>query len=295
MEPLNKTDRSQAFRKFLGLYLLILAIPLIAAYFLFSNGSLGSENDKLKKTIEEQKKLLARMDTLGNILKRIDDTDKKMATIPKDDDMARAELMKVSEGYKTGIASTLVELRTDSSKLVFNDNKRISRNLIKDFDVFLTYRGTIELLRKTLADKGIDTQEKERLAAELKAALDKNQMLSLMAGAANKASGGGGGGGGGGADKGEVARLNNELMKANEQLGDCRRSSGAVDLLRDQLKFAGADCEKIRADDETGSKAERKQRYASARRTFEELTRTTRNADIKESANQKISQIDAKQ
>jgi hypothetical protein len=234
------------------------------------------------------------MDTLGNILKRIDDTDKKMANIPKDDDMARAELLKISEGYKTGISSTLVELRTDSSKLVFNDNKRISRNLIKDFDVFLTYRGTIELLRKTLADKGIDTQEKERLAAELKAALDKNQMLSLMAGAANKAPSGGGGGGGGG-DKGEVARLNNELMKANEQLGDCRRSTGAVDLLRDQLKFAGADCEKIRADDETGSKSERKQRYASARRTFEELTRTTRNADIKESANQKISQIDAKQ
>ena len=51
MKPLNHAERTTRLWKFTLLYVLALALPLLASYFLFSDGSIAAENQKLKRDL----------------------------------------------------------------------------------------------------------------------------------------------------------------------------------------------------------------------------------------------------
>ena len=204
MEPLNKTDRQQAIRRFLGVYCLSLTAPLLAAYFLFSSPTqvLKEENTRLKKTLDEQsEKLIKRMDAVTKHLDGIEIADQAYV---KATDIEKGSLKTRIDGLENGVQQELNGIKTDSS--AFEPvNKQISGDAIASYEAVLTYRHSINDLRNILDQKGIDVQQMQQLRSDFeKVAGERDQMrrendlLKIMA--AKQSAGGGGGGGAPAAD-----------------------------------------------------------------------------------------------
>ncbi|UOQ68862.1 hypothetical protein [Hymenobacter volaticus] len=289
MKPLNHTERTTRLWKFTLFYLLALALPLVAAYFLFSDGSIAEENKKLRDELErtrtEQHKLLTQLDTLTGHLQRIELTDRQLRS--ESNDLVVGELNKRSQDYLNAIAVTLSELRRDSTQMQFPTNKRLAHNVLRDFDLFRSNRNTVDFLRQSLDKKGIDVSGKEQLAAEL--AQTKQLLATYQAAAANRPAqvmmGGGGGGSGGsnGSGSGSSARtadLQRRLQESNEQ----------VSLLTDQVSFANADCLRLRASGM--GKEQRKEMLEQARKGFVAILQNPSSEAMKGSVEKMIDSID---
>lgn len=283
MKPLNHAERTTRLWKFLAFYVLALALPLLASYYLFSDGSIADENQKLKRELErtrnEQQKLLVQLDTLTGYLQRIELNDRQLRA--ESNDLVVGELNKRSQDYLNAIAVTLSELRRDSSQMQFLTNKRLAHNVLRDFDLFRSNRNTVDFLRQSLDKKGIDVSGKEQLAAEL--AQTKQLLATYQAAASNRPapvmiSGGGGGGGGGG----RTADLQNRLQESSEQVG----------LLTDQIRFNNADCLRLRASGM--SKEQRKEMLEQARKGFVAILQdpSSTSGNMKESVEKMIDSID---
>jgi len=253
MKPLNHAERTTRLWKFTVFYVLALALPLLASYYLFSDGSIAAENQKLKRELErtrsEQQKLLVQLDTLTGHLQRIELTDRQLRT--ESNDLVVGELNKKSQDYLNAIAVTLSELRRDSTQMQFLTNKRLAHNILRDFDLFRSNRNTVDFLRQSLDKNGIDVSGKEQLAAEL--AQTKQLLATYQAAAANRPAPVVSSGGGGGGRSGDLQRR-------------LEASSGQVGLLTDQLRFANADCLRLRAS--SMSKEQRKEMLEQARKGF---------------------------
>ena len=290
MKPLNHAERTTRLWKFLVFYVLALALPLLASYFLFSDNSIADENQKLKRELErtrdEQQRLLVQLDTLTGHLQRIELTDRQLRI--ESNDLVVGELNKRGQDYLNAIAVTLSELRRDSTKMQFQTNKRLAHNILRDFDLFRSNRNTVDFLRQSLDKKGIDVSGKEQLATEL--AQTKQLLATYQAAAANRPapvmSGGGGGGGGsgisggGGSGGARALDLQRRLQASNEQ----------VALLSDQVNFVNADCLRLRA---TGmSKAQRKEMLEQARKGFVAILQNPSSEDMKASVEKMIDSID---
>lgn len=288
MKPLNHAERTTRLWKFAVFYVLALALPLVASYYLFSDGSIADENQKLKRELErtrdEQHKLLTQLDTLTGYLQRIELTDRQLRT--ESNDLVVGELNKRSQDYLNAIAVTLSELRRDSTKMQFLTNKRLAHNVLRDFDLFRSNRNTVDFLRQSLDKKGIDVSGKEQVAAEL--AQTKQLLATYQAAAANRpapimSSGGGGGGGSGGGGGGGSARaadLQRRLQESNQQ----------VALLSDQVNFVNADCLRLRAS--SMSKEQRKEMLEQARKGFVAILQNPSSEDMKDSVEKMIDSID---
>ncbi|MBO0359112.1 hypothetical protein J0X19_14220 [Hymenobacter sp. BT186] len=283
MKPLNHAERTTRLWKFAVFYVLALALPLLASYYLFSDGSIADENQKLKRELErtrdEQHKLLVQLDTLTGHLQRIELTDRQLRT--ESNDLVVGELNKRSQDYLNAIAVTLSELRRDSTKMQFLTNKRLAHNVLRDFDLFRSNRNTVDFLRQSLNKSGIDVSGKEQLAAEL--AQTKQLLATYQAAAANRPapvmnSGGGGGGGNGGG--GRASDLQRRLIASNEQ----------VALLSDQVNFANADCLRLRASGM--SKEQRKEMLEQSRKGFVAILQNPSSEDMKASVEKMIDSID---
>lgn len=282
MKPLNHAERTTRLWKFLVFYVLALALPLLASYYLFSDGSIASENQRLKQELErtrtEQTRLLTQLDTLTGHLQRIELTDRQLRT--ESNDLVVGELNKRSQDYLNAIAVTLSELRRDSTKMQVETNKRLAHNVLRDFDLFRSNRNTVDFLRQSLDKKGIDVSGKEQIAAEL--AQTKQLLATYQAAAANRPapvmnSGGGGGGGGGGGRSGDLQR---RLEASGDQ----------VALLTDQLRFANADCLRLRAT--SMSKEQRKEMLEQSRKGFVAILQNPSSDDMKDSVEKMIDSID---
>ncbi|TGE07760.1 hypothetical protein [Hymenobacter fodinae] len=284
MKPLNHAERTTRLWKFLAFYVLALALPLLASYFLFSNNSIADENAKLKRELErtrdEQHKLLVQLDTLTGHLQRIELTDRQLRT--ETNDLVVGELNKRSQDYLNAIAVTLNELRGDSAQMQFLTNKRLAHNVLRDFDLFRSNRNTVDFLRQSLDKKGIDVSGKEQLAAEL--AQTKQLLATYQAAAANRPApaiaGSGSSGGGNGSSGARNADLQRRLQESNNQ----------VALLSDQVNFVNADCLRLRASGM--SKEQRKEMLEQARKGFVAILQNPSSEDMKASVEKMIDSID---
>lgn len=282
MKPLNHAERNTRLWKFALFYVLALALPLVASYYLFSDGSIAEENQKLKRELErtrdEQHKLLVQLDTLTSHLQRIELTDRQLRT--ESNDLVVGDLNKRTQDYLNAIAVTLSELRRDSTQMQFLTNKRLAHNILRDFDLFRSNRSTVDFLRQSLDKKGIDVSGKEEMAAEL--AQTKQLLATYQAAASNR-----------------PAPVMNSSNPVGNPVGSARaadlqrrlqESNDQVALLSDQVNFANANCLRLRATNM--SKEQRKEMLEQARQGFVAILQNPSSEDMKATVEKMIDSID---
>ena len=280
MKPLNQPERRTRLWQFSLLYLLALLVPLAASYYLFSNSSIADENTRLKReldrTHEEQQRLVTRFDTLTQHLRRIDAIDLQM--MQESNPNVRSVLLLKNQDYNNAIAARLSELRNDTAQMQIAPHRLLARNVLRDFDFYRSTRNSIDVLRQEVTKSGEGAKGSERLVSELAAAKQeassaKQQVVTLQA-ALSAASARGGGGGGGPAA--------------------IPPTSGAklqIELLRDQVAFAEADCLRQRALDHKLRSKERKQLLESSRTAFIQILQAPATDDLKQSIEQTLAPI----
>lgn len=265
MKPLNQPERRTRLWQFSLLYLLALLIPLGASYYLFSNKSIAEENARLKheldRTHQEQARLITQFDTLTQHLRRIDAVDQRMRV--ETNDLVLGKLATSNQDYLNNIAVSLSELRRDSAQMQIPAHRLLARNVLRDFDLFRSNRSTIDVLRQELAKRGDAAKGSERLATELSQA--KQQIIMLQASLSRPAPAAGGG-----AAPTPVARPN---ASAHLQL----------ELLRDQVAFADADCLRQRALDRKPRSTQRRELLQQARTAFIVILQDPATDDLKQS------------
>lgn len=275
MSPLNQPERRTRIWQFALLYLLALAVPLGASYYLFSNNSLADENARLKqeldRTHQEQKRLVAQFDTLTSQVQRIDLVDQQLRDVQNPVVLGR--LNTQNQDYLNDVATSLSILRSDSGSLQVAAHRQLVRDELRDFDLFRANRSSIDALRQQLAKSGNTTQENAKLAEELAQARQQIVMLQAIGSRQPQIITSGGGGGGGGVQP--------------------PPSSGAkqqIALLQGQLAFAHADCIRQRALDGK-SRKERRKLLQQARTEFIVVLQTPAYADLQTSIMETLASI----
>lgn len=283
MKPLNQAERTTRLWKFTLFYILALALPLLASYYLFSDGTIADENQKLKRELEqtrnEQKRLVVYLDTLTNHLRRIDQTDQLLRD--ETNYMIIGRLNTKNQDNVNSIASVLSAIRSDTTTMKVPTSKMLASSVLRDFELFRSNRNTIDFLRQALNEKGVNVTDCEKLQARLDKA--ESTLAIFQAAAANRpapaASGGGGGGGGGGrsSNSGDLQRrLQASLLE--------------VKVLTDKVAFANADCLRLRASGK--SSAQRKEMLQQARKGFIEILQEPSSQEMKSSAEKMVDAID---
>ncbi|GAA4026451.1 hypothetical protein GCM10022409_08030 [Hymenobacter glaciei] len=282
MKPLNQPERRTRLWQFSLLYLLALLIPLGASYYLFSNNSIADENARLKKeldrTHEEQGRLIAQFDTLTRHLQRIDKVDLQMIAEPNPN--VRSVLLLKNQDYSNAIAARLSELRNDTALMQIPAHRLLARNILRDFDFYRSTRNTVDGLRQEVAKSGEGARGSAMLATELsscklEASAAKQQVVTLQAALA-AASARGGGGGGGGAPAPATPSSSSKLQ---------------IELLRDQVAFAEADCLRQRALDHKAHSKERKQMLEQSRTAFIQILQNPATENLKASIEKTLEPI----
>ena len=281
MKPLNQPERRTRLWQFSLLYLLALLVPLGASYYLFSNSSIADENARLKReldrTHEEQTLLVTRLDTLTKHLQRIDGIDLRM--MAESNPNVRSVLLRKNQDYNNAIAARLSELRNDTAQMQIPAHRLVARNVLRDFDLYRSTRNSIDVLRQEVTKSGEGAKGSEMLVSELASAKQeassaKQQVVTLQA-ALSAASARGGGGGGG----------------APAAIPPTSASKLQIELLRDQVAFAEADCQRQRALDHKARSKERRQLLESSRTAFIQILQAPATDDLKQSIEQTLGPI----
>lgn len=280
MTPLNQPERRTRLWQFLLLYLLALLVPLGASYYLFSNNSLADESRRLKgeldRTHEEQARLVTQFDTLTRHLLRIDAADQQMLANPNA--LVHGKLSVAVNDNLNNIAVVMSQLRLDSTQMKVPAHRLLARNMLRDFDLFRSNRSTIETLRQESGRNGQAAAGSDRLQQQLdqsqqRVVMLETAMAQLRAGAAN-----GGGGGGGNPSPPPPPSAS---AGAKQQ----------IELLRDQVAFAEADCLRQRALDHKGRSKERKQLLEQSRTAFIQILQAPATEDLKASIEKTLEPI----
>lgn len=276
MKPLNQPERRTRLWQFSVLYLLALLVPLGASYYLFSNKSIADENTRLKReldrTHEEQQRLVVQFDTLTRHLLRIDAVDQQMLVNPNE--LVRGKLDVVTKDKLNDIAVSLSQLRNDSAQMQIPAHRRIARDILRDFDLFRSNRSTIDMLRQETEKRGAVAAGSDRLQQQLDQA--KQQIIMLETALRNQAANSGGGGGGA-----SVAAVAPPTAGAKQ----------LIELLRDQVAFAEADCLRQRALDHKNRSKERKQLLEQSRTAFIQILQAPATDDLKASIEKTLEPI----
>jgi hypothetical protein len=274
MKPLNQPERRTRLWQFSVLYLLALLVPLGASYYLFSNKSIADENTRLKReldrTHEEQARLVVQFDTLTRHLLRIDAVDQQMLVNPNE--LVRGKLDVVTKDKLNDIAVSLSQLRLDSTQMQIPAHRQIARNILRDFDLFRSNRSTIDMLRQETEKRGAVAAGSDRLQQQLDQA--KQQIIMLETALRNQAANSGGGGA-------SVAAVAPPTAGAKQ----------LIELLRDQVAFAEADCLRQRALDHKNRSKERKQLLEQSRTAFIQILQAPATDDLKTSIEKTLEPI----
>ena len=275
MKPLNQPERRTRLWQFSVLYLLALLVPLGASYYLFSNKSIADENARLKReldrTHEEQARLVVQFDTLTRHLLRIDAVDQQMLVNPNE--LVRGKLDVVTKDKLNDIAVSLSQLRSDSAQMQIPAHRVIARNILRDFDLFRSNRSTIDMLRQETEKRGVVAAGSDRLQQQLDQA--RQQIIMLETALKNQAANSGGGGG-------SVAAVVTPPTAGAKQL---------IELLRDQVAFAEADCLRQRALDHKNRSKERKQLLEQSRTAFIQILQAPATDDLRASIEKTLEPI----
>ena len=274
MKPLNQPERRTRLWQFSLLYLLALLVPLGASYYLFSNKSIADENARLRReldrTHEEQNRLVVQFDTLTRHLLRIDAVDQQMLVNPNE--LVRGKLDVVTKDKLNDIAVSMSQLRSDSAQMQIPAHRVIARNILRDFDLFRSNRSTIDMLRQETEKRGVVAAGSDRLQQQLDQA--RQQIIMLETALRNQAASGGGGGG--------AAVVVTPPTPGAKQL---------IELLRDQVAFAEADCLRQRALDHKNRSKERKQLLEQSRTAFIHILQAPATDDLKTSIEKTLEPI----
>lgn len=282
MKPLNQPERRTRLWQFSLLYLLALLVPLGASYYLFSNSSIADENARLKleldRTHEEQQRLVMRFDTLTQHLRRIDAIDLRM--MAESNPNVRSVLLLKNQDYGNAIAARLSELRNDTAQMQIPAHRLVTRNVLRDFDFYRSTRNTIDVLRQEVTKSGEGVRGSDRLAAELASAKQdassaKQQVVTLQAALAAASARGGGGSG----------------SSVPPAIAPSNSSKLQLELLRDQVAFAEADCLRQRALDRKPRSKERKKLLEQSRTAFIQILQDPATNDLKQSIEQTLGPV----
>jgi hypothetical protein len=300
MKPINSSERSNAILKFSLFYFLTVVIALMAfSFFLYvPDNALKAENISLKNFMNEQKKLVMVIDSMGNQLKGLETVDASLSSLG--DEFDQAQSMRSINEYEDHIQSIVYQTKRDSSSLVFPSNRIMAIGIINSLDAFLTYRNTIGLLRQTIKEKGINMEQIEELNNKLKETESQLETYKIIA--ASKPDAGGGSGKSG----------NKELEKLQLQLKDCETqlklaqtsNTGAapvditpyeakISVLEAKVAMAKGYCDESKAESRITNCNQRKALYQSALVVFKEYQNSNVES-IKKEASQKITEITAK-
>jgi hypothetical protein len=274
MKPLNQPERRTRLWQFSVLYLLALLVPLGASYYLFSNKSIADENARLKReldrTHEEQARLVVQFDTLTRHLLRIDAVDQQMLVNPNE--LVRGKLDVVTKDKLNDIAVSLSQLRSDSAQMQIPAHRVIARNILRDFDLFRSNRSTIDMLRQETEKRGAVAAGSDRLQQQLDQA--RQQIIMLETALKNQSATSGGGN--------VAAAVVTPPTAGAKQL---------IELLRDQVDFAEADCLRQRALDHKNRSRERKQLLEQSRTAFIHILQAPATDDLKTSIEKTLEPI----
>jgi hypothetical protein len=303
MKPLNSSERTNAIWKFSLFYAVTVVFAVLGFVFLLyvPDSALMAENTSLNQSVNEQKKLVVLIDSMGRQLKGLETLDASYNQLTNEFDQAQG-LRRMSE-YEDHIQTIVYETKRDSSALIFPSNKKMAFGIINSLDAFLTYRNTIGLLRQTIKEKGINMEQIEALNNKLK---DTEQQLEtykiLLASKPADASGGGGGK----APNKDVEKLELQLKDCQEQLKLAQASKGGeaapVDLtpyqtkiseLEAKLEMSKAYSDESKAESRITNCNQRKGLYESALVVFKQYQNSNLES-IKKEANQKVTEITAK-
>lgn len=311
LEPINKQDRIIAQRKFFGVYLLSLIIPVVATYFWTR-----STNDKLKAESEQFKKLvilMGRVDTLGTEMKKLYEVDKDFnsAVDLKEFSSSSQSAIRQSEELVTMM---MVKVKADSASLLAamdGTNKDVAAGIIRNYNIYYDFWKTMKSRGEALKKGGIDVSELERLRQELQMAqlAEKTADSQLRMALASKA-GGGGGGGGSSCEKyiEENFDLKIKVKELERKVKDLEgkpvpaaaapatvvvTNNADINILETRRMFVEADCDKKRADEgrKRKSKKEIEDLYNDSFKKFKDILEKTTNAEIKTLAMKKMEEI----
>ena len=182
MKPQNHPQRQQARLRFLGIYALVLILPVVAVYLMAHVPAAGlqNENNYYKENIRQETRLIAYLDSLGRRLQQIQQYDKAMESAGG---LQRGDYIASLQKSESGIRFYLDQMRQDSARLVAVNYKALSREIIGAYEGFLAYRNVIAELRRQLAQFGNSAKTIEDLKHELKEkdeALKQLQMVMLL-------------------------------------------------------------------------------------------------------------------
>ena len=168
MKPLNSSERTNAIWKFSLFYAVTVVFAVLGFVFLLyvPDNALKAENTNLNQAVNEQKKLVVLIDSMGRQLKGLETLDASFNQMTNEFDQAQG-IRRMNE-YEDHIQTIVYETKRDSAALIYPSNKRMAFGIINSLDAFLTYRNTIGLLRQTIKEKGINMEQIEALNNKLK-------------------------------------------------------------------------------------------------------------------------------
>jgi hypothetical protein len=304
MKPLNSTERTNAIWKFSLFYAVTVIFAVLGFVFLLyvPDNALKAENTGLNLAMNEQKKLVAIIDSMGRQLKGLETLDASFNQMTNEFDQAQG-IRRINE-YEDHIQTIVYETKKDSAALIYPSNKKIAFGIINSLDAFLTYRNTIGLLRQTIKEKGINMEQIEALNSKLKETESQLETYKIIL--ASKPGDAGGGGGGGKAPNKEVEKLQLQLKDCEDQLKIAQASKGGdaapVDVtpfqtriseLEAKLAMSKAYSDESKAESRITNCNQRKTLYQSALVVFKEYQNSNLES-IKKEASQKVTDITAK-
>jgi hypothetical protein len=305
MKPLNSRERTSAIWKFSLFYAVTVVFAVMGFVFLLyvPDNALKAENTGLNLAMNEQKKLVVLIDSMGRQLKGLENLDASFNQMTNEFDQAQG-IRKMNE-YEDHIQTIVYETKRDSAALIYPSNKKMAFGIINSLDAFLTYRNTIGLLRQTIKEKGINMEQIEALNNKLKDTEQQLETYKILL--ASKPADAGGGGGGKAPNK-DVEKLQLQLKDCEDQLklaqaqaskGD---ASAPVDVtplqnriseLEAKLVMSKAYSDESKAESRITNCNQRKGLYQSALVVFKEYQNSNLES-IKKEAAQKVADITAK-
>ena len=275
MNPLNQPERRTRLWQFSLLYLLALLIPLGASYYLFSNKSIVEENARLTHELDvthkEQARLVMQFDTLTHRLQSIDQLDQRILGEPNQ--QVKSSLTIRNQENTNAIALGLSELRRDSTQMQIPAHRMLARNVLRDFDLLRSTRNTVDVLRQDLARGGDAVKSNATLLDQLNQT--RQQVIMLQAALSSRPapvppSGGG-----------APAPVATPSSSAKLQ----------IELLRDQVAFAEADCLRQRALDKKPHSKDRVKLLEESRTAFIHILQNPATDDLKQSIEKTLEAI----
>lgn len=212
MKPINQKERSKAYLKVVGLFVLCFALAMVLGFTTLNVNKLTdsktkSDLQKLQGQLKFQQEIFA---------PNIDQITKTLAKVP----VYREEgenIEVLNSNIASLISQTIKEVKDDGSW-----ESAMYKNILKVYsDLQLSYKDQLRMKDELYSFKN-STQGSDK---DLQRCLDEKRALQTELNLLKLAGGGGGGG--------NVAQIEKELQRVKKELEDCNKVNG---ILRNDIE-----------------------------------------------------------